>query len=88
MFGGNRELVQALDPDAPYRENRPLHDLDQEDQKRLTKNIFKCIRQGKIDEAQSLCVHCGQPWQAAVLEGWRLFHDPNFDSLEQRDVKS
>lgn len=87
MFGGPRELVHHLDPDAPYREKLPLHDLDMEDQKRLTKNIFNCIRQGKIDEAQSLCVHCGQPWQAAILEGWRLYHDPNFDTSEKTDVK-
>lgn len=87
MFGGPRELVHHLDPDAPYREKLPLHDLDMEDQKRLTKNIFNCIRQGKIDEAQSFCVHCGQPWQAAILEGWRLYHDPNFDTTEKTNMK-
>lgn len=87
MFGGHRELVKSLDPDAPHRENLPLHDLDMDDQKRLVKHIFKCIRQGKIDEAQSLCEHFGQPWQAALLEGWRLFHDPNYDSNEDKDIK-
>lgn len=80
MFGGHREIVKSLDPDAPHRERLPLHDLDMEDQKRLTRQIFSAIRQGKIDEAQSLCEHCGQPWQAALLEGWRLFHDPNMDA--------
>lgn len=87
MFGGNREIVKSLDPDAPIREKRPLHDLDMEDQKRLTKQIFMAIRQGKIDEAQSLCAHCGQPWQAALLEGWRLYHDPNLETTEAKDIK-
>lgn len=88
MFGGRREIVKSLDPDAPHREKLPLHDLDMDDQKRLTRQIFGAIRQGKIDEAQSLCEHCGQPWQAALLEGWRLFHDPNMDSSEgSKDVK-
>lgn len=88
MFGGQREIVKSLDPDAPHREKLPLHDLDMEDQKRLTRHIFNAIRQGKIDEAQSLCEHCGQPWQAALLEGWRLFHDPNMDAIEAaKDVK-
>lgn len=88
MFGGHREIVKSLDPDAPHREKFPLHDLDMEDQKRLTRHIFNAIRQGKIDEAQSLCEHCGQPWQAALLEGWRLFHDPNMDAIEAaKDVK-
>lgn len=88
MFGGQREIVKSLDPDAPHREKLPLHDLDMEDQKRLTRQIFNAIRQGKIDEAQSLCEHCGQPWQAALLEGWRLYHDPNMDSPEAvKDIK-
>lgn len=80
--------MKSLDPDAPHREKLPLRDLDMEDQKRLTRQIFSAIRQGKIDEAQSLCEHSGQPWQAAILEGWRLFHDPNMDSPEAaKDVK-
>ncbi|KAG5673126.1 hypothetical protein PVAND_003200 [Polypedilum vanderplanki] len=87
VFGGRRELVKSLDPDAPHRENLPLHDLDMDDQRRLVKHIFNCIRQGKIDEAQSLCEHCGQPWQAALLEGWRLFHDPNYYTNETKAVK-
>lgn len=87
MFGGRRELVKSIDPDAPHRENLSLHDLDMDDQRRLVKHVFNCIRQGKIDEAQSLCEHCGQPWQAALLEGWRLFHDPNYEANENKDVK-
>lgn len=88
MFGGHREIVKSLDPDAPHREKRSLHDLDMEDQKRLIRHIFSAIRQGKFDEAQSLCEHSGQPWQAALLEGWRLFHDPNMYASETaKDVK-
>ena len=29
-------------------------------------------------QAYELCVQCGQPWRAATLEGWKLYHDPNF----------
>ncbi|CRL07300.1 CLUMA_CG020279, isoform A [Clunio marinus] len=88
MFGSQREIVKSLDPDAPHREKLPLHDLDTEDQKRLTRHVFNAIRQGKVDEAQSLCEHCEQPWQAAILVGWRLFHDPNMDSSEgPKDIK-
>lgn len=88
MFGGHRQIVKSLDPDAPHREKLPLHDLDMDDQKRLVRHIFSAIRQGKIDEAQRLCEHCGQPWQAALLEGWRLFHDPNMDSPDAaKDIK-
>lgn len=71
-------MVKSIDPDAPIREQRALHDLDQEDQSRLLRAIFTKIRQGKIEEAQNICEHCGHPWQAAILEGWRLSHDPNY----------
>ena len=27
-----------------------------------------------------MCIRGGQPWRAATLEGWRLYHDPNFES--------
>lgn len=77
-------MIKSMDPDAPVREQRALHDLDQEDQARLLRTIFMKIRQGKIEEAQNICEHCGQPWQAAILEGWRLTHDPNYHNLDQQ----
>uniref|UniRef100_A0A7G3ARQ2 Nuclear pore complex protein n=1 Tax=Lutzomyia longipalpis TaxID=7200 RepID=A0A7G3ARQ2_LUTLO len=80
-FRSTRETVESLDPDAPVRERKPLHDFDVEDQQRLMRDVFLKIRQGRIEEAQSLCEHCGQPWQAAILEGWRLHHDPNYEVL-------
>ncbi|XP_055586124.1 nuclear pore complex protein Nup107 isoform X2 [Uranotaenia lowii] len=78
-FGSSREIVKSLDPDAPTRERRPLHDLDVEDQARLARQLFQEIRFGRIEEAQRLCEHCGQSWRAAILEGWRLHHDPNYE---------
>lgn len=82
VFNTNRNLVQSMDPDAPTREKRALHDLDAEDQSRLLRAVFVKIRQGRLEEAQSICEHCGQPWQAAILEGWRLCHDPNYYELD------
>uniref|UniRef100_A0A3B4AU46 Nuclear pore complex protein n=1 Tax=Periophthalmus magnuspinnatus TaxID=409849 RepID=A0A3B4AU46_9GOBI len=67
-------LVTELDPDAPFRQQRPLADLDREDDARLLKNLFTLIR------AQRLCKRCGQAWRAATLEGWKLYHDPNLTS--------
>lgn len=87
VFGGNREIVKSMDPDAIHREKRSLHDLDMEDEMRLNKQIFLQLRQGKIEHAQSLCEHCGQPWKAALLEGWRLYHDPNIENVEMKDMK-
>lgn len=39
-FSSSRPLVSSLDPDAPIRENKPLHDLDREDDARLEKRMF------------------------------------------------
>lgn len=76
-------LVTELDPDAPFRQQRPLADLDREDDARLLKNLFTLIRAGMTEEAQRLCKRCGQAWRAATLEGWKLYHDPNLNSGNQ-----
>jgi len=39
-FNSSRPLVSSLDPDAPIREGKPLHDLDREDDARLEKRMF------------------------------------------------
>jgi len=73
-------MVKELDPDAPIRTGKQLHSLDQEDENRLIKTLFACVRCGLLEEGQDLCVRVGQSWRAATLEGWRLYHDPNFES--------
>lgn len=77
-YNASRPIVTAMDPDAPFRQNKPLHDIDMEDEARLLAQVFKEIRCGKLEKAQALCIHCGQAWRAATLEGWRLYHDPNY----------
>ena len=70
--------MTQMDPDAPNREqNRRLHPLDKEDEVRLLRSVFARLRCGQLDEAQQLCFRAGQPFRAALLEGWKLFHDPN-----------
>lgn len=36
------------------------------------------VRCGRLQKAQALAVHCGQPWRAACLLGWTPHHDPNY----------
>ncbi|XP_072042829.1 nuclear pore complex protein Nup107-like [Amphiura filiformis] len=76
-----RALVSHVDPDAPIRENKPLADLDKEDEARLLREVFMMIRAGQLEEAQRLCKKCGQAWRAATLEGWRLYHDNNMKAV-------
>uniref|UniRef100_A0A1A9WZW9 Nuclear pore complex protein n=1 Tax=Glossina brevipalpis TaxID=37001 RepID=A0A1A9WZW9_9MUSC len=80
-FDTGAEIVKSLDPDAPIREKRPLHALDEEDSMRLSRCIFQEVRQGRFDEATNLCKYYGQSWRAAIFEGWRLHEDPNYDTI-------
>ncbi|KAK9293476.1 hypothetical protein QLX08_011597 [Tetragonisca angustula] len=89
-FHSSRPLVSSLDPDAPIREGKPLHDLDREDDARLEKRMFIEVRCGRLQKAQALAEHCGQPWRAACLLGWIPHHDPNYcdtDYLNDPDYK-
>ncbi|GIY30246.1 nuclear pore complex protein Nup107 [Caerostris extrusa] len=80
-FNRNRTGVREMDPDAAFRqESYPLHETDKENENRLFKFMFICIRAGKLDEAQQLAERFGEPWLSAALEGWRLFHDPNYEN--------
>ncbi|XP_037089439.1 nuclear pore complex protein Nup107-like, partial [Pollicipes pollicipes] len=72
-------LTESMDPDGPVREGSKLHDLDQDDERRLLRYMFVLVRAGQMAEAQELCLKVGQPWRAAALEGWKLHHDPNFE---------
>ena len=84
-----RPIVSQIDPDAPRREGRPMHDLDVQDQHQMLKTMFLCVRAGLLETAQDLAVKMGQSWRAAALEGWKLFHDPNYDAGDRRpDEKS
>ncbi|XP_070164902.1 LOW QUALITY PROTEIN: nuclear pore complex protein Nup107 [Polyergus mexicanus] len=79
-FSSSRPLISFLDPDAPIREGRQLHDLDKEDDARLEKRMFIEVRCGRLQKAQALAMHCGQPWRAACLLGWIPNHDPNYNN--------
>lgn len=78
--------MTKLDPDAPRRQKRPLHDLDKEDEDRLIQEVFKDIRCGRLEAAQEVCIHAGQSWRAALLEGWRLYHDPNYSEKTNNQI--
>ena len=72
--------MKLKDPDAPIRQNKPLNDLDQEDEFRIMEFVFAFVRSGDINGAKDLCYKVGQSWRAATLEGFKLFNDENFQS--------
>ncbi len=74
----NREFVDELDPDAPIRQNKPLHDLDQEDEYKVMEYVYAFIRAGELGSARDFLFKIGQSWRAATFEGCRLFSDRNY----------
>eukprot|EP00041_Stephanoeca_diplocostata_P027937 m.779638 g.779638 ORF g.779638 m.779638 type:complete len:972 (-) comp23279_c0_seq5:3481-6396(-) len=70
-----RTTVCTLDPDAPLRTGTALAEQDHEDETRLMRKVFALVRIGDVNRAQRLCAQAGQPWRAATMEGWRLWHD-------------
>jgi hypothetical protein len=76
----SREFVDELDPDAPLRQGKSLHDLDQEDEYKIMEYIYSFIRAGELNSARDFCFKIGQSWRAATLEGFKLFNDRNYFS--------
>lgn len=70
--------MRPKDPDAPIRQNKSLHDLDQEDEYKIMEYVFAFIRAGDLDTARDFCFKIGQSWRAATLEGFKLFQDNNY----------
>jgi hypothetical protein len=69
------ELVTEADPDAPLRQGRRLEDGDSEAEQRVMRDVWRLVRAGALDDAQSLCRAAGMPWLAAAI-GARLWDDP------------
>ncbi|CAI6351545.1 unnamed protein product [Macrosiphum euphorbiae] len=84
IYQSSGSMVTQLDPDAPTRQSRSIHDLDQVDDDRLLTQVFTEIRCGRLEKAELLCCQYGQFWRSAILEGWRLYHDPFYKPKEEQ----
>ncbi|RZC31996.1 nuclear pore complex protein Nup107 [Asbolus verrucosus] len=76
-ISSNVDIIKNIHPDSPQFENKSLHHLDVTNEKKLCQRIFTEIRCGNLEGAQELCSNTGHPWRAAMLEGWKLYHNPN-----------
>ena len=50
----DRQTVGELDPDAPLRQGRPLHDLDSNDENKLLRHLFTLVRAGQLEKVDSI----------------------------------
>lgn len=60
----------------------------QVDDDRLLSQVFTEIRCGRLEKAELLCCQYGQFWRSAIMEGWRLYHDPFYNSNEKETLSS
>ncbi|XP_077294322.1 nuclear pore complex protein Nup107 [Arctopsyche grandis] len=86
LFDSNRtaKLITAMDPDAPRRQKKSLHALDQQDDDNLCRRIFKEIRCGRFEESITLCVDSGQMWRSIILQGHRLLDYPDAPQIDSK----
>ncbi|XP_054153738.1 nuclear pore complex protein Nup107-like [Oppia nitens] len=86
-YESGRQLCQRMDPDGPIRTRQSLHDLDVEDENRLYRYIFQLLRAGQLFDAKEVTQRLGYHWLSAALDGWLLYHDPNYiNDKETRKV--
>jgi nuclear pore complex protein Nup107 len=62
-------IVSELDPDAPLRQGKGLMAEDEENERKLLKQVFAYLRIGDVKGAQQVCRDSNNPWRAASLSG-------------------
>jgi hypothetical protein len=68
-------LVDALDPDAVFRQERAVETEDVEEEEALLQYLWQFIRCGELEKAIELSRQFKQNWRAAALNGGALWHD-------------
>lgn len=57
-----------LSMDAPCQ-GAILDEIEQKAEARLSKEVYRLVRAGRLDEAEEICRLVGQPWRAAAIAG-------------------
>ncbi|KAG9288501.1 hypothetical protein G9A89_015707 [Geosiphon pyriformis] len=76
------DIVDELDPDAPHRQFKRLHQNDESHEKELIRSIFEYLRRGNLNMSIDLCLQNGHHWRAASLAGWC----PHKDTTDENNI--
>lgn len=60
---------EPISMDYPLRSGEILDEVEQKAETRLSREIYRLVRAGRLDEAEEACRRVGQPWRAALLAG-------------------
>jgi nuclear pore complex protein Nup107 len=74
------QIISELDPDATLRQGKGLMTEDEENERKLLKQVFSYLRLGDIKTAQQVCRDSNNHWRAASLSGMSAF-DNNTEKL-------
>lgn len=64
----NHYTRMPVSMDHPCK-GRPLDEVERKAELRLSRELYRLIRAGRLEEAEEVCRGVGQPWRAAVLAG-------------------
>ena len=81
-----RDYVTELDPDAPIRQKKALHDLDQEDEHLILEYAYTFIRAGDFKSLNSLTQKLGHSWRSATFDGFKYYNDFNYLHLNDSKI--
>ncbi|CAN8068097.1 unnamed protein product [Agarophyton chilense] len=60
---------EPISMDFPIQNDNKLDNVERKAEARLSQEVFKLVRAGRLSEAEEICRHVNQPWRAAVLGG-------------------
>eukprot|EP00026_Physarum_polycephalum_P001863 Phypoly_transcript_01866.p1 GENE.Phypoly_transcript_01866~~Phypoly_transcript_01866.p1 ORF type:complete len:1019 (+),score=214.39 Phypoly_transcript_01866:45-3101(+) len=69
----DQRYVQSMDPDAPFRESKSLHEDDMKEEEMFLEALWGFYRGGKAASAPEFCLSSGQAWRAASIMGGSLY---------------
>jgi len=83
-----RRGIPHLHPDGPLQQRSSFDDSDLEQERRLLRQLWVCLRRGDLKGALNLCSSSGQAWRTAMLQGMMPFADGadepvGYDAMEE-----
>lgn len=68
-YTASRHDGEPVSMDYQQRGNGVLDEVERKAEGRLSHEIFRLVRAGRLEEAEEMCRRVGQPWRAAALAG-------------------
>lgn len=74
-YSAAKRSFEPVSMDFPQLSGGSLEEVEQRAESRLSLEIFRLVRAGRLEEAEDICRRVGQPWRAASLGGGKLGYE-------------